>query len=226
MRIENVEGIVWDLDGTLLDSFGIFADVIEEIVHEQGRELPSREFQALHFHGSLEESVQGVLGIGSAHELAQTVELFLARQERHYEGDLDAHLFNDATMLAQQAAQKGIKQLLVTNRAHEGRGNASPRAIVAATVLADCIHEIHAFDEVEFRKPDRRAVKDWVVDGSLHPNNLLVIGDQHIDAQLAINLGARALIVSRNGDIPHLETVGRATEQLLIVSSLHDIILN
>ncbi len=125
-------------------------------------------------------------------------------------------------MLAQQAAKKDIDQLLVTNRAHADRGNASPRAIIAATVLADCIHEIHPGDEVSQRKPDKASVGDWMEKHSILPEKLVVIGDQFVDAQLAINIGARAILIERHGEIPHLQTI-TGNEGLIVVKSLDEI---
>lgn len=224
MTIENVKGVVWDLDGTLLDSFGIFEQVIAAVVEESGHTMPTHEHMLRNFHGSLEETVQRILGIDSARELDDTITSFLAKQEHHYSDDLEAHLFKDASILAQKAAKRGIHQLLVTNRAHEGRGTASPRAIIAATVLADCIHEVYPGDEVEYRKPDGRSVGDWLKRYQLTPGNVVVIGDQFVDAQLALNLGTRAILIKRNGDIPHLDTLTDHDDaDVIIVDSLEDI---
>jgi phosphoglycolate phosphatase-like HAD superfamily hydrolase len=207
MRIENVKGVIWDLDGTLLDSFGIFEQIIADVVQESGHDMPTHDYMLSNFHGSLEETVQRILSIDSAEELDHTITSFLKKQEVHYADDLETHLFQDATMLAQRAAVQGIHQLLVTNRAHQGRGNASPRAIIAGTVLADCIHEVRPGDEVEYRKPDARSVIDWMEHHQLSPGEVLVIDDQFVGAQLALNIKARALLIKRNGDIPHLDTL-------------------
>lgn len=65
MRIENVKGIIWDLDGTLLDSFGIFEQIITDVVQESGHTMPSHEYMLSNFHGSLEETVQRMWNIVS-----------------------------------------------------------------------------------------------------------------------------------------------------------------
>ena len=110
-------------------------------------------------------------------------------------------------MLAQAAAKKGIHQLVVTNRAHEGRGAASPKAIVAATVLADCIHEVYPADEVAYRKPDKRSVQPWLEMYGLNAATVIVIGDQFVDAQLALDLCARSILINLHGELPHLATL-------------------
>ena len=221
MKLENIKGIVWDLDGTLIDSFSIFEQIIAEVVKDSGHTMPSREYMLLNYHGSLEETVQKLLGVNSVEELDTIITSFLEKQEHHYAGDLEEHLFKDASMLAQSAAKQGIHQLLVTNRAHEGRGRASPRHIIAATVLADSIHEVNAGDEVDFRKPDSRSMGNWMEKYHLSPDEVVVIGDQFVDAQLAINVGARSILIKRNGDIPYLDTLN--SQNIYVVDNLESI---
>ena len=224
MIIENVKGIVWDLDGTLIDSFEIFEQVIADLVEVSGHKMPSHEYMLSNYHGSLEETIQKILGIDSAKELDDMVKAFLEKQQVHYAGDLDSHLFMDASLLAQQAAKLDIHQLLLTNRAHEGRGTASPKAIIAGTVLADFIHEIRPGDEVDFRKPDKRSLGNWMERLRLKPQEVVVIGDQFVDAQLALNLGARAILIKRNGEIPSLEKLTHQNhEDILLVNNLENI---
>lgn len=221
-EIHGVRGIIWDLDGTLLDSFRLYTELIGELVVDHGLTMPTQEHMERNFHGSLEDSVRDTLGLESDEQLARVLEDFLRKQDPKYEYP-EEHLFNDAVLLAQRAAHLGIEQMIVTNRDHKGRGPASPRAIVAATVLAECIDEIRSGDEVSFRKPDGRVASDWLEKHGILPSELLVIGDQHVDAELAFNLGARALIITRNGDIPHLDRLDPRHEALTIVDTLHDV---
>ncbi len=67
--------------------------------------------------------------------------------------------------------------------------------------------------------------EDWLNKHSINPDSLLVIGDQHVDAELAVNLGARALLVRRNGDIPHLDELDPKHDKLIIVDDLHDVVI-
>src|SRR6185312_4959870 len=219
MKLKHVKGIIWDLDGTLIDSFEIFEQIIADVVETSGHSMPTHEYMLSNYHGSLEETIQKILGLESAAEVDEIISIFAEKQEHHYAGDLETHLFQDAAMLAQQAAKLGMQQLIVTNRDHEGRGTGSPRAIIAATTLADCIHEIRSGDEVDFRKPDKRSVGDWMERHQLTPAEVVVIGDQFVDAQLALNIGARAVLIKRNGDIPHLDTL-EDHEDVVIVDSL------
>lgn len=217
MIIENVRGLVWDLDGTLIDSFGIYEKVVADIVADHGYTMPTRDYMLKHYHGTLDEALKQALGIDSEAELERIVSTFVEKQNVFYSGDLGTHLFQDAEKLAGQAAKLGLPQLLVTNRAHAGRGNASPKFIVAATVLANFIHDVNTSDEVEYRKPDKRALGDWLERHQLSPEEILVIGDQFVDAQLALNLGARAVLIDRNGGIPHLGELSEKDHKDIVV---------
>jgi len=221
MKLRNVRAIIWDLDGTLLDSFQLFFDVVAEIAAERGLTMPSREVVLHNFHGSLEESIEVTLGIKSANELADIVDRFLEKQDVRYQ-NLDGHLFNDAVKLAMHAAEEGVVQLLLTNRAHKKRGHGSPRAIVAASVLADCIHEVRCGDELVYKKPSAHAALDWLEKHELEASEVIVIGDQNVDAELADNLGARAILVKRHDFIPHYSDKD-TNDTHTIVKDLHGI---
>ncbi len=221
--IKDIDGIIWDLDGTLLDSFSIFEKVLSEVASEMGYLIPLRKTMQMNFHGSLEETIQRVLDLDSNADLDILVSLFLRKQERHYEGGINRHLFADALLLAQQAAQYSVPQLVLTNREHKDRGSASPRAIVAGTTLAGCIQNVYAGDEVAYRKPDKRSIEPWLSQHNITPDRLLVIGDQFVDVQLAQNVGARSILIERDGPTPHLESIARTKDDTLTVPNLSGI---
>ena len=55
-------------------------------------------------------------------------------------------------------------------------------------------------------------------------NGPLIIGDQIVDAQFAVALGARAVLVRRHEEIHHLDQLPEvAAGQITIVDSLHDV---
>jgi phosphoglycolate phosphatase-like HAD superfamily hydrolase len=60
----------------------------------------------------------------------------------------------------------------------------------------------------------------------LNPREVVVIGDQFVDAQLALNIGARAILIRRNGDIPHLDSLVNSNEEdITIVDNLEEVTL-
>lgn len=220
-----VEAIIWDLDGTLLDSFDIFFNSLSEATALLELPLPSRETVIANYHGSLEDSIQAALGLPTGALLTNIVDEFLEVQHDYYE-DANSHLFTDALDLAQRAARVGLQQFIITNRHHAGRGLASPRSIVEQSDLQGIISDIICGDETASHKPDAAVAWPLLEKHSLDPHSVLVIGDQHVDAELAHNLGCQAVIVGRIAQSPHLETVPNWQSFTTAVSSLDSVTLS
>ncbi len=194
------QAIAWDLDGTILDSFNIYMAVNRDVAQTLGLDEPSEELARKNYHGLLGDSIKAAYGeaFGDT-DIDEYIKHFLEKQSDHFI-EAEQHLLKDAVRLSAQAAAKGIPQVIVTNRDHEGRGHGSPRSIVSNTSLVDHIDEIICGDEGKgFRKPDPAVLGDLLDRWKVDPAKLLVIGDQHVDAQFALNLNAKAVIVCRDG---------------------------
>jgi phosphoglycolate phosphatase-like HAD superfamily hydrolase len=225
--LNDVHAVAWDMDGTLLDSFGILRAVTKEVCEEMGRDVPGVEVFQRNFHGSLDDSLKAILGLDTDEELSQVLEHFLHFQGKHYE-DLDGHLFDDALDLSERAAKLGIPQIVLTNRAHTNLGLASPRSIVARSILAGHVDEVRCGDDPSGRlKPDPAVVEDWLEKHGVKPEHLLVVGDQNVDARLALALGTRAILVQRTEEpILHLDQLPDGwSSQVQIVRSLQDVVI-
>lgn len=223
--LEEIQAVAWDMDGTLLDSFGILRAVTEEVCVEMGKPVPAIEVFQQNFHGSLNDSLKAILGLQTDDELSQVLEHFLHFQNGHYE-DLNGHLYVDALDLSERAASLGIPQIVLTNRAHEGRGLASPRSIVARSILAGHIDEVRCGDDPSGHvKPNPAVVRDWLVRHDVDPTKFLVVGDQNVDARLAIALRSRAVLVQRTDEpIHHLDQLPDGWEAHVdIVRSLDEV---
>jgi phosphoglycolate phosphatase-like HAD superfamily hydrolase len=221
---QQITTIIWDLDGTLLDSFGIYVDAMREILPQHGFEFPGEDIIAANYHGSLEDAINGAMGNTLSPEQVDAVKTdFLAMQDSQYEV-IEGHLFKDAERLTRKAHKKGIRQILVTNRDHEGRNKASPRHIVANSELKNYIDLIICGDDSEHRKPKPEVLGDF-----RHiyvPEETLVIGDQYVDAEFAHNLGVKACIVKRNAEIPHLDRLTHDWKNhVTVVDNLDTILL-
>jgi len=215
-----VETIIWDLDGTIIDSFGLYCDVMAEILPGHGIALPTQDVLAANYHGSLDDSVSQALGGTLAKDqIAQIVIDFLAAQSPLYE-TVEHHIFSDALALARVGRAVGINQVVVTNRSHAGRLKASPRSIVERTALKPLIDKIICGDDTPYKKPDVRVLAGV----EFNPETTLVIGDQPVDLELAQNIGARAVLVWRS-DEPHAHTDAlKRYPNVQIVSSLTQIL--
>lgn len=218
---QETTSLIWDLDGTLLDSFGVFQEVLAEILPTHDLLLPPLEVLVNNYHGSLADSISNALGGLEEPELKALVQDFLTAQNSHYEV-IEHHIFPDALRLAQRANKRGLTQILVTNRDHEGRLLASPKSIVERSALKSLIDVIICGDDSEHRKPKPEVIGDLLEEGGLNPELTIVIGDQFVDGEFARNLGTKAVLVSRNNEqIAHMNKLGTDWQDYInIVDSL------
>jgi phosphoglycolate phosphatase-like HAD superfamily hydrolase len=186
--------ILWDFDGTIVDSFGVVMAVLEDILPTHGLVPPTPEVLARNYHGPLLDSISNSMGGLSPTLLEAIMVDFLEVQNKHYEL-IEHHLIPDALRLAQRAHQAGLIQAVVTNRDHQGRGLASPRSIVERSAYKPLISKVFAGDDGPHRKPNPALLGTFLEDNYLQPEDVLVIGDQFVDAELALNLGSGAVIV-------------------------------
>lgn len=223
----DIQTIVWDLDGTILDSFGIYRDCLNEVLRKLGRsEIHEQIFRNNH-HGFIEDSIANVLReAGQATtkiELAEIISQFYAL-DNAYIADVDRHLFEDAIDLSKRAHEAGKRQLMVTNRPHgTNRGNGSPRNLVASSRLHDFMSDILCGDDSDFRKPYREFLEARFGTDLAGLGKIIVIGDQFVDAEFARNIGCNAILVTRADKIAHLEHLDNWQEYVQVVSSLRDV---
>ena len=203
---KNVSTIIWDLDGTMIDSFEVYAALLAQAAQQNDLPVPERKVIVANYHGRLADSISNTLGLSNEQQLNRVVSDFIFAQKTVYD-DPEEHLFPDSVRLANRAYASGLRQLVVTNRHHEGAGSASPRAIVGDSCLRSIMSEVVCGDDTPFCKPNPEVVLPKLRNYSVKSGEVVVIGDQHVDAELARNLGARAIIVGRQGVPPHLATL-------------------
>lgn len=106
----DIQTIVWDLDGTLLDSFGIYRDCLNEALRKLGRPQIDEQIFRNHHHGFIEDSIANVLNEAgqspTKDELVEIIREFYVL-DNAYIADVDHHLFEDAVDLAERAHKAG-----------------------------------------------------------------------------------------------------------------------
>lgn len=203
--MKQYDTVIWDLDGTLIDSFGLCVEILAVVLPKNGYVLPDVSVIEKNYHGSLDDLTNSILGGNIPTEVVgKIVDDFVDEQNTHYEV-IDRHLYKDAAGLAQRGKEAGLFQMIVSNRDHTNRRFASPRSIVQRSILRPLIDEVICGDDSQYRKP-KPQVMEFLKRPIESLGKILVIGDQFVDAEFAHNLGADSVIVRRDGsDIPHIE---------------------
>jgi len=223
----SIKTLIWDLDGTLLDSFGVLAESLAAILPGHNKVMPTEAVLRANFHGSLEDTIDNSLGGIDPDKLHRIVQDFLAHQNMIYEV-IEDHFYPDALALAGRAHAAGKTQIIVTNRGHINRLNASPRSIVERSKLKEYIDYVICGDDSEHRKPRSAVIETLLHEGIINPAETLVIGDQIVDAQFAQNLTARGLLISRDGDSRAMQEklVSDNIQLVHIINSLDEVDLS
>jgi phosphoglycolate phosphatase-like HAD superfamily hydrolase len=221
----NAACAVWDFDGTIIDSFKIFEESLPEVLQRWGKQMPSRDLLLNNYHGRFKDAIHTLFGF-EGDELDRFCMDFVETEEHLYQNP-EGLYYEDAVDLLQRNHEAGIRQIIVTNRFHHRDTRlGSPRNLAKRSPLAGLIDAVVCGDDnSDFHKPDARMLDKVERDLGINRSELIVIGDQFVDADLAHNLSAHAIIVTRNGDsVPHLDKLRDGWEnQVTLIKDLGQI---
>jgi phosphoglycolate phosphatase len=181
------ELIVFDWDGTLMDSAGAIVACIQAAAVDLGLAPPSEE-RARHVIGlGLHEALRHALP-----ELEEARHLELADRYRHHylSQDHELTLFTGADALVRDLAADGFTLAVATGKSRKGLDRA-----MATSGLGDFFHASRCADECH-SKPHPQMLEELMEEFGVSPGLTLMIGDTIHDLAMARNAGVHGLAVS------------------------------
>lgn len=185
--MKRYELIVFDWDGTLMDSAAMIVDSVQSAARDLGLEPPTEQ-RARHIIG---------LGLGDAlrHALPDLPEdhypELVERYRHHYlSRDHQLVLFAGADALIRQLAENGFRLGVATGKSRAGLDRA-----LAHTGLGDLFHSSRCADECH-SKPHPQMIEELMDELAVSPAQTLMIGDTTHDLLMAHNAGVDAVAVS------------------------------
>ncbi|TAK69919.1 MAG: HAD-IIIA family hydrolase [Betaproteobacteria bacterium] len=181
------ELLVFDWDGTLMDSAGAIVASIQASCRDLGLQVPERE-RASH-----------VIGLGLKDALAYAVPELppsdygrLAERYRHHylAHDSDLELFPGMREMLAGLKQQGYLLAVAT-----GKSRAGLERVLEATQLKQYFDSSRCADETH-SKPHPAMLQELMRELLIEPEATLMIGDTAHDLQMAVNAGVPALAVS------------------------------
>ncbi|TSA10760.1 MAG: HAD family hydrolase [Betaproteobacteria bacterium] len=181
------ELLVFDWDGTLMDSAAAIIASIQESCRDLGLAVPARE-RAAH-----------VIGLGlkdalsyAAPELPLEDYGKLAERYRHHylARDPDIELFPGMREMLARLKQRGYLLAVAT-----GKSRAGLERVLAATELKQYFDSSRCADETH-SKPHPAMLQELMQELQIEPEVTLMIGDTAHDLQMALSAGVPALAVS------------------------------
>ena len=201
------ELIVFDWDGTLMDSAGAIVRAIQASARDLGLPEPS-DARARH-----------VIGLGLQEALSYAVPeldpaaypLMVERYRHHYlSADHQLELFPGSFELIEGLAGSGRLLGVATGKSRKGLDRA-----LAHSGLGAFFHATRCADEC-FSKPHPQMLEEVMAECGVLPERTLMIGDTTHDLDMARNAGVDALAV---GFGAHPQEVLRQAEHLALVES-------
>lgn len=178
----SIELVVFDWDGTLIDSTGRIADCLQHAAERTGLPLRSRR------------EYLGIIGLGLPEALRalypESDESTRAQLRRHYAdqyialGDSEpCQPYDGAVELLEDLRARGLQLAVATGKNRPGLERA-----LAQTGLRDHFHLSRTADETA-SKPDPRMLNEILAELGVEPARTLMVGDTGFDLEMAARAG-------------------------------------
>ncbi len=181
--------LIWDLDGTLLDSYGVIAPSLQETLAELGIHMEREDV----LRRVTEESV-GALIRQAAAETGLPVQRIKERYSAISGGRiLDIRLIRHAAEALEEAAALGASQFVYTHR-----GNTTAPVLQNLGLrrfFREVVTSLNGFP----RKPAPDALLYLLEKHGLDRNRVFYVGDRTLDVDCAKNAGVRSVLYSPSG---------------------------
>lgn len=180
-------GVIFDMDGVLVDSGDAHFESWKALAHEIGREFSEQDF-ALSFGRQNQDIIPMILGINDPNEVTRLAD----RKEQIYR-DLvraDPPIVEGAVELVRSLHEHGVKLSV---------GSSAPAAnvhlIVDAMDLRDVFDALVTGDEVTRGKPDPEVFQTCAAKIGCAPQNCVVVEDAPAGIEAAVRAGCCAVAV-------------------------------
>lgn len=184
----SVRALIFDLDGTLIDSKQDLIRSVNAMLVEMGREtLHEDTISGYIGHGAPKLVARALGNEATEHECEQALKFFLQHYDEHkldstrpYPGVPEA--LEELRELPMAVLTN--KPVRVSNRILEGLG------------LAKYFRAIHGGNSFETKKPDPLGAKRILQELDTAPRQAMMVGDSEVDVQTARNAGTLAAAVN------------------------------
>ena len=190
LRFSEVSTLIFDLDGTLIDSQGDLIHSVNAMLRELGRqELAEETISGYIGHGA-PQLVAKALGEGCTEEERQrALQFFLSYYEMHKMDTTCAYPGVAETL--DKLAKRPAAMAVLTNKPVR----ISVR-ILEELELAKYFRVIYGGNSFETKKPDPLGARTILKELDAAPEKALLVGDSEVDVQTARNAGTLAAAVN------------------------------
>jgi phosphoglycolate phosphatase len=187
--VEGARAVVFDLDGTLVDTFDDLALALDSALDEFGLPPAPRDAVLADIHRGLDDTARAILrlqGIDTAMH-----ENIAAAYRKHYRQRAHAasRLYPDVTAFLAACRQRGCAMAVCTNKL-----TADADELLALLGIADYFAAVIGIDSCGAAKPDPAPLWHTLEQLACPPDSAVFIGDSEIDAACAKNAAVPFLL--------------------------------
>jgi phosphoglycolate phosphatase len=189
-KLSPVRALIFDLDGTLIDSKRDLILSVNAMLEEMGRkELAEETISGYIGHGAPQLVARALAGSATEEEMKHALQFFLGYYEEHKMDNTCAYPGVGEALA--QLGRKDVPMAVLTNK---------PRRIsvriLDALGLAGQFRAIYGGNSFETKKPDPLGANKILSELRAAPRSAMVIGDSEVDVQTARNAGTMAAAVN------------------------------
>ena len=179
------KGLIFDLDGTLVDTLGDLTDSMNAALGHLGRPQRTADQCRRYIGHGLRKYAERALGPDYIHLTDALMEHMIA----HYRGNClnKTAAFSGMQQTIQTLAAQGLRLAVLTNK------NQAPSETITRHFFPGTFDPIVGAAEGRTPKPDPQTTLDIINGWGVDKNEVLFIGDSEADIQTALNAGIRPI---------------------------------
>jgi len=168
--VASIELVIFDLDGTLVDSIPDLTDAVNEFLRASGRSaLAMDDVRRLVGKGA-RNLVERALGNGTEEEVEKSLAIFLAYNEAHIADK--TVMYPGVAETLHELRRQGFRMAVVTNKTEF-----LSRKLLSVIGIDQYFDIILGADSLPFRKPSPEPVLKALADLRIAPSGAIMVGD-------------------------------------------------
>lgn len=197
-----LSAVVFDLDGTLIDSVPDIAAALNLCLMDEGRDVLTELEVTRLVGGGARELVARALGSSvEAADVDRVLKAFL--QNYAAEPVRRSKLYPGAGALLTELAGRNLPLAICTNKPL-----GLTRIILDALDLASFFPVVWASEPGKPLKPDAACLRSVCADLNIRPAHTVMVGDSHADVAAACAAGCRSILVRHGYELRPLDSLG------------------
>ena len=186
------QAVIFDLDGTLIDSLPDVMNALNAVLADHGRRPVIRDEAKLMVGGGAEPLLERAFAVTgdvlTSQAMPSCVEEFTAYY--HANPTKETRVFEGVVSALQVLTDRGLRLGICTNKPHQ-----SALQVLEALSLEPYFGACFGKTSVPFHKPDRRHYDEVARALGVSPEHSLYVGDSETDVMTARNVGVPIILV-------------------------------